>query len=432
MGQRIAIVGSGIAGLGAAWALHRDNDITVFEANDRIGGHANTVDVEMGDRSVSVDTGFIVYNEVTYPNLTRLLALLGVETEPSDMSFAYSRADGFEYGASLGGVLARPRNLISGRFLRMLGDINRFRREGAALVPRPGDSIEDLLRARGYSDGFLEDYLYPMAGAIWSTPQSSIGRFPARPLLDFLRNHGLIEIVGRPQWRTVTGGSRRYVAALSAGFVDRIRTGTPVRAMGRRQDGVTVATGSGIEEFDQVVLATHSDQALRILGDDASGLERRMLSAIPYRRNLAVLHSDDRLMPRNPRIWSSWNAMARTTDGEAVSVSYWMNRLQNLKTPKPLMVSLNPISHPDPMLVHGTYEYDHPQFDRAAVDAQRQIADAQGLQRTWFAGAYLGYGFHEDGLQAGLDVAAALGSPAPWRGAVDRASSVVAPVRVAA
>jgi len=427
VGQRIAIIGSGISGLGAAWALHRDTQITVFEADDRIGGHSNTVDVETPRGVIAVDTGFIVYNQVTYPHLTRLFTALGVVTQPGDMSFAFSLGRRLEYAASLSGILAQPSNLARSGFRRMLLDIERFRRIGAWLSPLDGEVIGDLLERHGFSEQFLNHYLYPMTGAIWSASRDEISRYPAASLLRFLANHGLIEIVGRPRWRTVTGGSRSYVARLTAGFSDRIRTGHPVAQVVRAGGEVLVESNGVVETFDQVILATHSDQALRILGEDATDRERSLLDGIRYQSNLAILHSDPRLMPRNRRVWSSWNAMVDESDGsnEVASVTYWMNRLQDFDSSMPVFVSLNPVEEPDPELIHGRFEYAHPQFDRRALAAQRGISALQGQNNTWFAGAYLGYGFHEDGLQSGLSVAAALGCPAPWEGAFQPMSSAL-------
>ena len=433
MTKRIAIIGTGISGLGAAWALHPDHDIVVYESADRLGGHSNTVDIEAQHGTISVDTGFIVYNEVTYPHLTRLFETLGVATEASDMSFSFSRDRDFEYGASVGGVLGGPANLLRPRFRRMLLDINRFRRIGAQLEPEDGETIESLLRRNGFSPGFLEDYLLPMTGAIWSTHHDEVGAFPAQSILQFLINHGLIEIVGRPHWRTVSGGSRSYVQKLSAPFADHIRLNSPVQRIVRTGSDVVVETPHGADAFDDVVLATHSDQALRILGSDVSERERSLLAAIPYEPNVAYLHSDLDLMPRRRSAWSSWNSMAWSDGGSArvASVTYWMNRLQNLDPRIPLLVSLNPGREPNPALVHGRFEYAHPQFDLSAVTAQREIAAIQGHNHTWFAGAYLGYGFHEDGLQSGFNVAAALGSPPPWFDEVTPKSSALPPISLA-
>jgi len=425
MRERIAVIGTGISGLGAAWALAPDHDVVVYEASNRVGGHSNTVDVWMGGRPIPVDTGFIVYNEINYPNLTRLFATLGVTSEPSDMSFSLSELGGLEYGASLKGVLADPSNLMRSRFRRMLGDINRFRRFGATLTARPGEGIESFLRRHGFSPGFMDDYLFPMAGAIWSARSEQVRKFPAASIMRFLANHGLIEIVGRPRWRTVSGGSRNYVSRLIASFEDRIRLNSPVESI--RQDGrqLEVISKHGKADFDHVVIATHSDQALQILGNGATPEERRLLGAIEYESNVAVLHSDRSLMPRRRPVWSSWNSMRRPeSDGSSrASLTYWMNRLQNIESPSPLFVTLNPVEAPDQALVHAEFRYAHPQFNAAAVEAQAGIAAIQGTRKVWFAGAYLGYGFHEDGLQSGLNVAAALGSPAPWQGTFTPMSS---------
>ncbi|MGB7861296.1 MAG: FAD-dependent oxidoreductase [Acidimicrobiia bacterium] len=432
MSQRIAIVGSGIAGLGAAWALQSSNEVVVYEADSRIGGHSNTVDVPTSEGVTSVDTGFIVYNEVTYPNLTRLFETLNVPTEFSDMSFAFSMDGRLEYAASLGGVLAQPSNLLRTRFRAMLRDIGRFRRTGAELSPTDHETVDDLFSRHGFSAGFREDYLYPMAGAIWSAGRAEIGSYPAQSILEFLANHGLIEIVGRPRWKTVTGGSRSYVERLTAGFRDNIRLETPVTGITRDRGQVEVHSREGSEVFDHVVLATHSDQAIEILGPGVTQRERDLLAAIPYQDNVAFLHSDPALMPTRRRVWSSWNALAASDLGDAgvASVTYWMNRLQNLDTRVPLFVSLNPLHEPKSELVHATFSYVHPQFGTKAIPAQRGIAEIQGLNNTWFAGAYLGYGFHEDGLQSGLNVAAALGSPAPWHGSFAPMSSAPAPARI--
>ena len=423
--RTIAIIGAGISGLGAAWALHRDSDIRVYESEERLGGHSNTVDVVGSDGVTQVDTGFIVYNEHTYPNLTRLFSVLGVPTEASDMSFSFGREGGLTYGASAKGILSRPSNLISPRFLRMVRDIIRFRSVGRNSDPEPMETIGQWLQRHGFSEGFSDDYLYPMTGAIWSASRDTIDQYPAASLLAFLRNHGLIGVSDRPQWRTVTGGSRNYVGRLVSGYADRITTGTRVERVERESDRVTVTSGGTRHLFDEVVLACHSDQALQILGPDASAEERRLLGSIRYQPNQVILHSDRALMPRDRRLWSSWNATGQSHGGALASVTYWMNRLQNLTCDQDFFVSVNPLRPPRPGLVHSHFEYAHPVFDRAAIVAQRGLADIQGRNRTWFAGAYLGYGFHEDGLQSGLNVAAALGSPAPWHGAFTPVSSAL-------
>lgn len=414
MRKRIAIIGAGISGLGAAWALHKDHDISVFEADSRVGGHANTVDVDTPGGTVAVDTGFIVYNKTTYPHLTSLFTELGVATSQSDMSLSFSRGADFEYGASIRGLLAQPSNLLSPRYRGMLSDINRFRRIDTDSVLSKWETIGEFLYRHGFSDGFVDDYLLPMVGAIWSSPSEGIGQFPAESILNFLTNHGLIEIVGRPEWRTVTGGSRSYVQRLTTSFVDRIHTDTPVTGVVRAGGKVALTAAGKTNLFDEIVLATHSDQALRILGQDASTRERALLESIDYQSNTAVLHSDPSLMPSRRAVWSSWNAMAGVPGDDRVSVTYWMNRLQPLDTAQPMFVTLNPTKMPDPNLIHAKFDYDHPVFDANALTAQAEMSNIQGMSNTWFAGAYLGYGFHEDGLQSGFNVAAALGSPPPW------------------
>jgi predicted NAD/FAD-binding protein len=416
---RIAIVGAGIAGLGAAWALHPRHRITLFEAEPRLGGHSHTVEVEQAGARIAVDTGFIVYNERNYPLLTRLLAHLGVATKPSCMSFAASLGNGaIEYsGSSLAVMLAQRRNVARPAFLRMLIDILRFNRAGRRYLADGGAEITlgELLDRGRYGRAFRNWYLLPMAAAIWSAPLAQILRFPARSFLTFFDNHGLLSIDDRPQWRTVVGGSRTYVARLAAGFRDRVRAAEPVLAVRREAGGVALQTTRGVELCDQAVLACHSDQALALLAD-ATPAERRALEAIPYQPNRAVLHADPSLMPRRRAVWSSWNYMATgTQDASArVSVTYWMNRLQGLDESSPLFVSLNPLREPAPALTFGAWRYDHPLLDSGALAAQRAIGALQGRDRVWFAGAWLGYGFHEDGLRSGLEVARRLGAPPLW------------------
>ena len=419
--MKIAIVGTGIAGLGAAWALNRQHEITLFEAEGYLGGHANTVDVADGGRRVPVDTGFIVYNERTYPKLTRLFRELEVPTQESDMSFSVSLGQGsFEYKGDLPGLLAQPSNLGRPRFWRMLRDVARFYREAPQLLKLDPDtalSLGTYLEAGRYSDDFVYDHLLPMGAAIWSTSLADMRSFPARTFVQFCRNHGLLLYTKRPQWMTVKGGSREYVRRLSRSFRDRVRLNQAVLACRRTPFGVFVTTEAGGEErFDQLVLACHSDQALRILGGDATCEEAEILSALGYEDNLAVLHQDPELMPRRRAAWASWNYMGGAVEarGRKVSVTYWMNRLQNLQTSAPLLLSLNPIQRPDPDRVLASYSYAHPQFDQAALDAQSALSRIQGRQRTWFCGAYCGYGFHEDGLEAGFKVAAELGAAVPW------------------
>jgi predicted NAD/FAD-binding protein len=418
--MRIAVVGSGIAGLGAAWALSRVHDVTVFEAGAYLGGHAHTVEVDDGPRSIPVDTGFIVYNEANYPNLVRLFRTLGVVTESSDMSFAVSKDRGtFEYQARALGIVAQPSNLARPAYRRMVREIFRFAREAKALVGTdPRESTGEWLDRRGFSRALREDFVLPMTACIWSSSLDDMASYPAATMAGFLNNHGLLDVLRRPAWRTVSGGSREYVRRVAAVF-DDVRLATPVEAIVRLGDGVIVRDTAGHQErYDHVVLATHADTSLAILGDDATHDERRLLGSFRYTENRAVLHRDPALMPVRRRAWSSWNYLAEGGPGDAsrtVSLTYWMNRLQNLETRRPVFVTLNPLR--EPRHVEAEFTYHHPTFDRAAVDAQRALPTIQGGRRTWFAGSYCGYGFHEDGLTAGLEVAASLGSPAPWWGA---------------
>ncbi len=420
--MRIAIVGSGISGLGAAWALSRQqHHVVLYEREDQAGGHANTHEVEDRGRIVPVDTGFIVYNERNYPNLVRLFEALGVATEPSDMSFSVSVARGaFEYRARTLGLAAQPSNLARPSYLRMVREIVRFSRDAKALVGAPTtETTGDWLERTGYSPAFRHDFLLPMVACIWSSSLHEMLAMPVRTMAAFLDNHGLLDLGDRPQWRTVTGGSREYVRRIVAG-IDEVRTGAPVVSITREgSDGVLVRDATGrVERFDHLVLATHADTALEILGGDATRDERRLLSCFRYQRNVAVLHRDPAFMPKRRRAWSSWNYLApervRSASGGdgGVSLTYWMNLLQNLDTERPVLVTLNPFDEPRDST--GSFVYHHPQYDRAAVEAQAELSSLQGTRRTWFCGSYFGHGFHEDGLRSGLAVAAALGAPPPW------------------
>ena len=442
--MKIAVVGGGIAGLGAAWALDKRHDITLFESAETLGGHANTVDVSLGKTRLAVDTGFIVYNEQAYPNLVRLFDELVVPTERSDMSFSVSLDNGrLEYSSSAIGLFVQKRNLIRPRFWSMLRDLVRFYREapGAMLEAETASmSLGDLLNHGGYGEAFTRDHLLPMGSAIWSAPLEDMLAFPAQSFIQFCENHGLLLLKGRPQWRTVSGGSRAYVHRLQDRLKGRVRTGSPVTGLRRAPDGTYLRIfGSAEERFDQVVLACHADQTLRILGAEASPREQAVLGAFRYEANRAILHQDESLMPRRHAAWASWNYTSGSPppssgqDGrEKVSVTYWMNRLQNIDRRHPLFVTLNPEREPRDEKVLRSFLYDHPLFDAAALAAQRALPDIQGQHRTWFCGSYCGYGFHEDGLQAGLGVAAALGAPAPWaKEVVPRSPSAAATVPAA-
>ncbi len=417
---RVAVIGSGIAGLGAAWLLDRAHRVTVFEAGPTLGGHSNTVSVDDHGCELAIDTGFIVYNAPNYPNLVALFDHLGVATHASDMSFAASLDDGhFEYaGSDLAGLLAQPRNLLRERFWRMMLDIMRFYRDAPGYLAGPDADLplRELLARHGYSHAFCRDHLLPMAAAIWSASAADIRHYPARAFIQFCMNHGLLQVRDRPQWRTVIGGAREYVRRLRNELRGTVITGSAVQGIERLPHAVGVVMADGcIQYFDHVVLATHADQALALLKAPSED-EQNVLGAFRYARNIAYLHTDASLMPRRRRAWASWNFLARgPTDDAALCVSYWMNRLQPLASQQQWFVTLNPPIPPAAHASHYNTVYEHPQFDAAALAAQRALWTVQGVNRTWFCGSYCGYGFHEDGLQAGLLVAEQLGGVArPW------------------
>lgn len=424
-GMRIAVVGSGIAGLGAAWLLGKRHRVTLFEAGSYAGGHANTVDVTVDGITHPVDTGFLVFNRRTYPNLCGLFATLDVPVADSDMSFSVSLAEpDIEWaGTDLAALFAQRSNLARPAFWRMLADIRRFNQETTQLAREhlaPDVSLGAYLQHHHYSAEFRDWYLVPMAAAIWSCPTQQMLDYPLATFLRFCHNHGLLQILDRPQWKTVRGGSREYVRRITA-QLDDVRLNTPVRAVQRDAAGVRIVSGQGsethTEQFDALVLATHSDQSLRLLGDAATPFERAVLGAVPYQSNRALLHTDTRLLPRRRGIWSAWNYRAGrgAPDERAVSVSYLLNQLQPLPFKSPMIVSLNPFEEPAPEHLIRSIDYEHPVFDQAAIDAQAHLPMLQGRQRTWYCGAWTGYGFHEDGLRSAVEVAAQLGVVAPWR-----------------
>jgi predicted NAD/FAD-binding protein len=417
----VAVVGSGIAGLSCAWLLSQRHRVTLYEADERPGGHTNTVDVKTAHGSLAIDTGFIVYNEKTYPNLTALFRHLRVETTASEMSFTVSMGDGgFEYaGTDLGGLFAQRLNLVRPRFWGMLREVSRFYRQAprdVALMEAEALSLGAYLDLRGYGAAFQRDHILPMAAAIWSTPTAAIRDYPAAAFVRFCANHGLLQVTNRPVWRTVTGGSRRYVTRLLDGLAGPLHLRRRIATVRRNGDHVRlvdVAGGSAVH--DHVVIAAHAHQALAMLGD-ADAQESALLGAFGTSRNLAVLHTDASLMPRRRRAWSSWNFIEQAAAGEAKPFfSYWMNRLQPIAGETQYFVTLNPPRAPAPGTLLHTEHYAHPLFNGPALKAQRQLWRLQGLRRTWFCGAWFGSGFHEDGLQAGLAVAEALGGVRrPW------------------
>lgn len=414
--MRIAVIGSGIAGLGAAWLLSREHEVVLFEREARLGGHTHTHRVEQGGKAYSVDSGFIVMNPQNYPLLTALFDELGVPTQPTTMSFSVQDArSGLEYNATnLDSLFCQRRNLVSPKFWRMVRDITRFYREAPALLAEAGDgpSLGDYLRDNDYSPMFIEDHLVPMACALWSSPSQSILQFPAKYLVRFMDNHHMLQVSERPEWRVVTGGSSSYIEALRRQWRVHVRLSSPARRVRREADRTFVATDDGEEAFDQVLLACHSDQALALLADP-SDAEREVLGAIPYQANETVLHTDARLLPKNRRAWAAWNAYVPATPGAACTVSYCMNHLQSLESERPFVVTLGRGQDIDPARVLARMRYHHPVYTHASVAAQARRGEINGVNRTWYAGAYWGFGFHEDGLRSGVEVARALG--VQWR-----------------
>lgn len=428
---RVAIVGSGISGLAAAHTLHGLADLTLFEANDYFGGHTHTVDMTLPDAqgrptTFGVDTGFLVLNERTYPNLLALFAQLGVEIAPSDMSFsvqAPGAAPGggtLEWsGSNLSTVFSQRRNLLNPRFWRMLADILRFNRITTRLAEQGEDLREnspllqplgDFLRDQGFSDEFRDWYFLPMMGCIWSCPTDQMLAFPVATMVRFCHNHGLIQVSNRPQWYTVRGGARHYVDKIVAEVPDA-RLSTPVRQVLRDSQGVRIVTDQSVDRFDAVVMACHTDQALRLLGGEASANEREVLGAIRYQANRAVLHTDARVLPENRRAWAAWNyerSASASRESAQVCLHYLLNMLQPLPVQQPVVVSLNPQREIEDRFVVGAWDYDHPVFDLAAIRAQARVPALQGQLGTFYAGAWCGYGFHEDGLKAGLHAARSL------------------------
>ena len=420
--MRVAVIGSGISGLSAAWLLSKSADVTLIENASRLGGHTNTIDAITPEGPVPVDTGFIVYNELNYPNLTAMLGHFGIETAASDMGFAVSTDNGrMEYcGRNVDGLFGQRRNIFRPRHWQMVGDILRFfkhaERHAAELSTDIG--IGKFLQNHGYSEAFIEDHLLPICAAIWSTPARSMLEFPARTFVNFFSNHGLLiaDSNKRPVWRTIKGGARTYIEQLLTEGRFKVMSNAHVAAVTRDATGADVLFASGDQgRFDHVVFACHADQALKLIADPSDD-ERAILQHFRFTPNRAVLHTDEKLMPQRKKLWSSWNYLRTGSGTEAhLSLTYWMNELQPLPTSTNLFVTLNPMHDFAPGTVQRVIDYEHPLFDTEAVGAQRDMWRIQGVRRTWFAGAWLGYGFHEDGLQAGLEVAERIGGVArPW------------------
>lgn len=415
---KIAVIGTGISGLGSAYLLGGAHDVTVYEKENRLGGHTRTLNVRHGERDIPVDTGFIVFNELNYPHLSAMFAHLGVATHKSDMTFAASIRDGwFEWGAeNLNTVFGQRRNMLRPAFYGVCRDVMRFNAQAVETVERhPGLTLEGLINKLKLGEWFRRYYLLPMGGAIWSCPLSQMLEFPARTFVRFFQNHGLLAFNGQPQWYTVTGGAQTYIDRLTQSFSGRILTGCGAAQVTRFDGGVCVTDDSGHSAtFDHVVFACHGDQALAALGD-ASDAERQTLGAFRYQRNEAVLHKDTSVMPKTRRCWSSWNYRSEGQgEGAAVSVSYWMNKLQGIDPAYPIFVTLNPARSIPDEHVFDRHVFEHPVFDSAAIAAQSRVQQMQGARNTWFCGAHLRHGFHEDGLWSAVTVAEQLGATIPW------------------
>ncbi|WP_440959825.1 NAD(P)/FAD-dependent oxidoreductase [Oceanicaulis sp. LC35] len=413
---RIAVIGAGVSGLGTAWAMRNVHDVTVFEKRDRLGGHANTVSIDYDGETLDVDTGFIVFNPLNYPNLIALFDHLDVDSFQTDMSFGFSLDRQFEWSSNgLSGLFADPSNLFNLRFLAMLRDILAFNRQAQRDLETGGFeglSLGQYLDKLKLGEAFRTQYLLPMGAAIWSTSEHAMADYPAETFVRFFKNHRLMH-AKRPKWHTVKGGSRTYVHKLEAELKDaNVAFRSEAVSVRRDASGVSITDATGeTHRFDEVILACHSDQALRLLSD-ADENERQMLGAIRYGANEAVLHCDTTLTPKRKAAQAAWTYLRE--GGDEAAVTYDMNRLQGIRSDKPLFVTLNPVRQPREETVFGRYQYDHPQFNAPALAAQRIFNSIQGVRHTWFAGAWLGYGFHEDGFRAGLRVALRLGGQIPW------------------
>ena len=432
-GSRIAVVGGGVSGLVATHELLRaGHDVQLFEAEGHAGGHANTIAVETGAARRDVDTGFVVFNDRNYPNLDRLFAELGVATQPAEMSFSVSDAKGrFEWASRPLGLFARPAHAVDPRFHRMLADLVRFNREARELVGQNGSgpTLREFLARRDYSPYFVERLIVPQVSAIWSADPAEMWSFPASFLAEFFANHGALQLRGRPRWRSVSGGSQRYVEALTRGFGDRLRLRAPVRRIERERDGVLLVLDSGAERFDEVVLAVHSDQALRMLANPSQP-EREVLGAIPYQSNETVLHSDQRLLPRRRTARASWNFHLCDEPAGRTTITYDMSRLQSLGPGPRLLVTLNRTEAIDPSRVIRRFEYAHPVYTRPGVAAQGRWREISGQRRTHYCGAYWRWGFHEDGVWSALRVSEALGGRGPIAAGKAAAPATPAPVPI--
>ncbi len=415
MKERIAIIGSGISGIGAAWLLNAKYEIDLYEKNNYIGGHSNTVEVDYGDKKIAVDTGFIVFNHQTYPNLKALFELLEVKTFASNMSFAASINQGWlEYaGTNLATVFAQKKNIFNLNFLLMLKDILKFNKRAVEILELQEDlSLEEFLDKLKLGKYFREFYLLPMAACIWSCPLETMKKYPAKSFVRFFLNHGLLTVANQPQWYTVAGGSKEYVKLLCRDFKERIFLNSRIDKIKKLPDKKLEVAG---KIYDKVIIAAHSDQALRMV-DEFDERIKNFLSNFKYQKNFAILHCDENLMPKNKKVWSSWNYLkdSQGLDNKGVALTYWMNILQNIDKNYPLFVTLNPTKEINRKKIFAEIEYEHPIFDKAAVSSQNEADDIQGIDNLYFCGAYLRYGFHEDGLLSAINVAKKLGVEKPF------------------
>jgi uncharacterized protein len=418
--MKIAIIGSGISGLSCAWLLGKKHDVTLFEKNNYLGGHSNTASINYNGKEIAVDTGFIVFNFKTYPNLKAFFETLGVEICKSNMSFGIKDLDnGFEYsGNNLAGLFAQKKNLFNFKFLKMLKDIVKFNKRAIALIESREDlenkSLENFINDLKLGDYFKNYYLFPMAGAIWSCPLELIKNYPAKTFLQFFYNHGLLTITNQPQWYSVKGGSKEYVKKMSEGFKDKIRLNSNIIKSEKLGEKIILTDDKGENfEFDHVIFASHADQTNAIISDKTKD-EEDILSKVKYSKNTAILHKDKNQMPKNNKAWASWIYLSKQKENK-VSLSYWMNNLQNIDHSHPLFVTLNPIEAINEKDVFGKYEYEHPIFDDGAVKAQENLDKIQGKRNIWFCGAWTKYGFHEDGLNSAIKIAEHFGVEAPWK-----------------
>lgn len=416
--MKIAIVGSGISGLSAAWALREKHDVTVYEARDRAGGHAHTMTIDYDGHKTNVDVGFIVYNALNYPNLIAFFEALGVETQASDMSFAVSDPEGYEWASNVRGIFAQKRNFFSPKFHKFWRTILKFNdiaREELEAGKIKDTTLGVWLNRHGFDETFRDNYILPMAAAIWSTPEADVLNYPALSFFRFFENHRLMH-KERPHWRTVTGGSQAYVTKVCDALGDRIKLGAPVKHIEPAGEQVRLKFDDAPDAvYDEVIMAIHSDQALNLLSD-AFSTQKFALGSVRYRPNRIFLHRDEALMPKRKAAWASWNVL-KTPNSDEITLTYWMNLLQSLPKERPLFVTLNPATRPDEEKTFAEFSFDHPQFDIAAEAAVRTLKADNGKQGLWFAGAWLGSGFHEDGLKSGLEAALSLGGEVPWEAA---------------